>query len=198
MADLVPTFNRINVLVGLAAMFLQPWDPDVPAEMPADTLALGSVWPSPWTAPGATMSGLSFEVKRDSQSINIEEQMTAVDVRTKDMSFDANFELAEDTLKSMQLAYGGGIIEVTAPTADTPGISTLTISDEMDSFAFGFEGKNEAGFWRRVMFQPAKSIGQAKTAYRRSDSQRSYVVDIQALCAPSDVVIRNMDAAATG
>lgn len=198
MTDLVPTFSPAKVLTGLAAMYLQPYDPAVPATLPLDSVPLGTVWDAPWVAVGATMQGLAFAVQRDTQDIVIEEQMTPVDTRTKSMNFDAQFELAEDTLQSMLWAYGGGLVTVTAPTVTDPGVSVLTISDEMDNFAFGFEGKNSFGLPRRVLFQPAKSIGQAKTGYRRSDSQRSYVVDVKALCAPSDVDIREITAPATG
>lgn len=196
--DLVPIYDATKVLTGMAQMYLQPYDSDAPATLPADSVVLGTAWGGPWTAVGATMDGLSFEVKRDTQDITIEEQMTAVDTRTKDMSFDANFELAQDTLQSMLWAYGGGLVTVTAATSTVPGTSTLTISDEMTAFAFGFEAKNEHGFWRRVLLQPARSVGQAKTGYRRSDSQRSYVIDITALCAPSDVIIRDYTADPTG
>ncbi|WP_027947218.1 hypothetical protein [Amycolatopsis taiwanensis] len=196
MPTLVPTYDPAKVLVGQAAMYLQPYNAASPATLPEDIVPLGTPWGGLWTPPGATMDGLSFDVKRTPQDITIEEQMTPVDQRTKSMDFTANFELAQDTLETMLWAYGGGTIVSTAASSGVPGTSVLTISDEMDNFAFGFEGVNEAGFWRRILLQPVKSVGNAKTQYRRANNQRTYAISLTALCAPSDVVIKNMDAAA--
>jgi hypothetical protein len=196
MPTLIPSYDPSKVLVGLASMYLMPYDASSPATLPADTVPLGTAWGGLWTPVGATTDGLSFEVKRTPQDITIEEQMTSVDQRTKSMDFTANLELSEDTLQTMLWAYGGGTIVSTAASTGVPGISTLTISDEMDNFAFGFEGQNDAGFWRRVLVQPVKSTGNAKTAYRRANNQRSYAISLTPLCAPSDVVIRNMDSPA--
>lgn len=195
-APLVPDYDPANVLTGMARMFLQPYVAATPPELPADTVALGDAWTGPWVAVGATTEGLSFEVERSVQAINIEEQPVPIDERTQSMTFTANITLSEDTLQTMRWAYGGGTITTTAPAAGTPGISTLVISDETETFAFAFEGVNEAGFWRRVLIPRVKSRANVRTAYRRAEAQRSYPIGLSSLVAPSEVVIRNMDAAA--
>lgn len=197
MSELVPEYDPDKVLVGLARMFLQPYDSETPAALPANTVALGGAWSSPWTAVGATMDGLSLDVKRTTQEIMIEEQPNPVDTRTKSMTFDANFEMSEDDLRHMLWAYGGGEIVTVAAGVGTVGTSKLTIGEEMSDFAFGFEGQNELGFWRRVLLQPVKSVGNAKTQYRRSSSQRTYAVQLSYLGRIKDVTILNMDAPAS-
>lgn len=195
-SPLVPAYEPLNVLTGMARMFLQPYDPMNPPTLPEDTVALGGEWPAEWVAPGATTEGLSFEFERSTQTITIEEQMTPVDERTQSLTFTANVTLAEDTLKTMRIAYGGGVIETTAAATGTPGISTLVIAEEMETFAFAFEGQNEFGYWRRVLIPRVKSRANVQTAYRRAEAQRSYPIGLASLVAPSEVVIRNMDAPA--
>lgn len=196
MATLVPQYNAANVLTGMAALRLAPYDPTTPAELPANTVALGGTWSSPWVAAGATMEGVSFQYSRDTDEIVIEEQMTAVDERTKSLSFTVEVELAEDTLQTMRWAYGGGTITTTAAAAGTPGTSQLVIADEMEDLAIGLEGQNEAGLWRRILIPRVKSRADVKTAYRRSNAPRTYAVSLRSLVAPSEVVIINCDAPA--
>lgn len=196
MPALVPSYSPTKVLTGMAAVYLAPYSLTTPPELPEDTVALGGTWSAPWTAIGATMEGVSFNYSRDTDQIVIEEQMTPVDERTKSLTFTVETELAQDTLQTMKWAYGGGTITTTAPGAGTPGISTLEISDEMEDLVLGLEGQNEAGFWRRILIPKVKSRADVKTAYRRSNSPRTYAISLPSLVAPSDVIIRNMDSAA--
>ncbi len=195
-APLTPEYEALNVLTGMARMFLQPYDPANPPVLPQDTVELGGVWDDPWTPVGATTEGLNFSFERQTQPINIEEQMTPVDERTQSLTFSAAITLAEDTLQTMRWAYGGGTINTVAAGAGTPGTSTLIIAEEMETLAFAFEGVNEHGFWRRVLIPRVKSRANVSTAYRRADSQRTYAVTLSSLVAPSEVVIKQMDAEA--
>ena len=194
---LVPTYDRSKVLVGQAAGFIQPYDPGTPPALPLDTVALGTAWTSPWTAIGATQEGLTFAFSRDATDIVIEEQPTPVDVVTNTMEWNVNTTLAEDSLQVMKWAYGGGTITVQAATALLPGVSTLVISSEMQSFAFGFEGRNHLGFWRRVLIPVVKSVGQAETTFRRAEAPRMYAVSFRSLVAPNEVIIKEMTAPIT-
>jgi len=192
-----PVYDRNKVLVGIAAMYFQPYVVATPPELPPDTDPLWEVWDSPWTPIGATTEGLTFGFQRETNNITIEEQVTPVDIKTTGVNFTAGVTLSEDTLESMLLAYGGGSIEVTAPGPGQPGVRKLTISSDTSYFAFGFEGKAPSGFWRRVMIPVVVSIAEAQTAYRRAESQRSYAVTLNSLVAPEDVDIREMTAVAT-
>lgn len=195
---LTPTYDRRNVLTGLASMFLKAADPEEPATIPPNTLALGGVWDTPWTPPGATTEGLTFGFSRDSNDISIEEQPSPVDTRTNGLSFTADVTLSEDTIQTMRIAYGGGTVDAVAATTTEFGYEDLEISDEMEDFAFGFEGENQFNLPRRVCIPVVKSVGDIQTAYRRADSQRSYEVSFKSLVALKDVKIRNITAAPTG
>lgn len=192
-----PVYDRKNVLVGQAAMYFQPYDAETPAELPADTVALWTPWTSPWKAIGATTEGLTFGFSRETNNIMIEEQATPVDVRTTSINFTMQVTLSEDTLETMVLAYGGGEITTVAAGAGVIGSKTLEISSDQSYFSFGFEGKNNKGYWRRVLVPVVVSVAEAQTIYRRAESQRTYGVTLTSLVAPEEVIIREMTAPAT-
>jgi hypothetical protein len=192
-----PVYDRSKVLVGVAAMYFQPYIVETPAVMPADTVELWTPWTAPWTPIGATTEGLTFGFARETNNITIEEQVTPVDIKTTSVQFTAQVTMSEDTLETMLLAYGGGSIETTAAGVGQIGKKQLTISSDTSYFSFGFEGKNEFGFWRRVVIPVVVSIAEAQTAYRRAEAQRSYSVTLNSLVAPEDVEIVDMTAEAT-
>lgn len=189
---LTPAYDRRNVLTGLAAMFLQTADPETPAAIPENTVELGEDWADPWSGLGATTEGLTFGFTRDTNDITIEEQPNPVDTRTNTLEFTMGVSLSEDTIETMRIAYGGGIVTTEAGTASEYGYQDLTISDEMEDFGFGFEGENQHGLPRRVVVPVVKSVGEIETTYRRADSQRSYEVSFRSLVPLSEVTIRNI------
>jgi hypothetical protein len=191
-----PVYDRKNVLVGLAAMYFQPYNPDVPAQLPPDTDPLWTVWDAPWTPIGATTEGLTFGFQRETNNIMIEEQVTPVDVQTTSVNFSMQVTLSEDTLETMILAYGGGEVQATPASTGIPGTKELTIASDLSYFSFGFEGKNNKGFWRRVLVPVVVSVAEAQTIYRRAESQRTYGVTLTSLVAPEEVTIREMTAVA--
>ena len=191
----IPPYNADNVNVGVASMFVGAYDATNPLALPEDTVELGGEWPDGWTSLGATDSGLEFGFSRKTNDITIEEQVVAVDTETDSLSFTMDVTLAEDTLKTMKLAYGGGTVTDTPPTATTPGIRTLTIATDLDTLAFGFEVRNEMGFWRRYRVPKVKSVANVKTTFSRSKDKRMYGVSFQSLVAPEEVEVREMTAA---
>lgn len=197
-STLTPAYDRRNVLTGQAALYLKSADPDEAAVLPENSLPLGAPWEGDWTPPGATTEGLTFGFSRDSNDIVIEEQPNPVDTRTNGLEFTMDVTLSEDTIETMRVAYGGGIITTVAATASEHGYQDLRIADEMEDFAFGFEGENQFQLPRRVVVPVVKSVGDIQTAYRRADSQRSYEVSFKSLVALKDVHIRNITQAPTG
>lgn len=177
----LPSYQRSNVLVGEAAMYYQPYNPSVPPALPPVTTLLGGAWPAPWTAIGATISGLDFKFGRNTNKIMVEEQSTPVLVTTKATTFTFDCELSEDTFNSMLLAYGGGVLSTTAATGTNPATQTFTVSQELTQFSFAFEASNELGYYRRVMIPVVVSVANASTKYRRADSQRTYAVSFESL-----------------
>ena len=188
-----PTYTRQKVLVGQARTFLQKLTPTSVPALPADTVALGGAWPSSgvniWVPPGATSEGLNFRFQRSTQDVNVEEQLTPVQVNTTGLDISMEMVLSEDSMETMAVAYGSGSI-VTVPAASgTMGKKTLTIGSDLDTFAFGFETQNEFGFFRRVLIPSVVSVGQAETLYRRAQDARRYAVSFRVLCAPEEIIV---------
>lgn len=197
-----PAYERTNVLVGQARMFVQLLTlTSVPA-LPADTVALNGAWPSDagvneWVAVGATEEGLNFRFGRDTEDIMIEEQLIPVHIVPTGIDLAAEVVLSEDTIETMTLAYGGGTQTVTAPGVGQPGKTVLTLSSDLSHFAFGFEGVNAFGLPRRVLIPDVVSVGQVETAYRRAANARRYATSFRAVCAPEEVEIVEITAPAT-
>jgi len=200
-SNLTPIYERRNVLTGQAQCWMKkvlPEDYLEPATIPPDTLALGGSWPSPWAAIGATQDGLQFGFQRQRQDIMIEEQPNPVDTRTKSLRFEMQLDFSEDTLATMRIAYGGGNITSAVAGATTYGYSEIVISDEMEDYAFGFEGMNQYQMARRCVVPIVKSVGNIKTKYRRAAQQRLYSVTLESLMPLQQVKIRDLTEAPTG
>jgi hypothetical protein len=194
MPSFIPTVNTANVLTGPCKAYTQVYNSSVPPVTPLDSLALGAAWLAPWTPIGATEAGVTLSFKRSTDKITIDEQVTPVDMRTKEVTFSLDIELSEDTIAAMLLAYGGGGITTVPASSGVRGTQTLSIATDMTYFAFGFEGVNAYGFWRRVIVPITVSVGSAKTTYQRSKKQRTYATSFESLVAPESVVIREMTA----
>lgn len=199
MPSFTPTYDRKRVMAGMVATRLAPYNELTPAVLPADSVALGGVWPSSpqvWTPVGATQEGVSFLFRRGTNSLMIEEQLTPVAVETTEVEFKVEMTLAEDTFETMRVAYGGGAIVTQAAASGVIGKKTLTLSDDLDHFALGLEGKNTYGFWRRILIPEIVSIADVEQVNRRSQSLRLYKVSFWALSAISQVVFSEQTAAA--
>lgn len=197
-------YTTTNVLIGAAAMFTQPFVPGTPPALPADTVAFVDVtsgsfttWTSPWSFVGATDQGLSFNVQKNTQDETIEEQDIPVAILPTSTDVQIVVSFAEDTLATMKLAYGGGTIVTTAAASAVTGVKELTLQSNIDTIAVGFEGKNPVtGGWRRVLIPQMNVTGQVQTPYRRAAGKRIYPVTFRAICAPSQIRVREFVAAA--
>lgn len=181
-----------NVLVGAATLFIAPAN----TIGPPDSLADGAQWSSPWVTPGGTEEGVSFAVGSDTTDIRIEEQSTPVRVTMNTRNIRILAALSEDTIENMKLAYGGGIITTTAAAVGVPGKKGLKLSEELDELAAGFEGKSPQGFFRRVVIPRVISVADVTTQYRRAANNRSYAIELRAICSVADIDIADKTAAA--
>lgn len=204
MPGFTPRYNADFVLTGPAQLWIQPYVFGTPAVLPADTILLGGLWTSPWRAIGATKEGVTGRFARQVQNINIEEQNTPVDQKTTSAAFTFTAQLSEDTLETIRDAYGGGTIVVTAPGAGTKGKKTLTLSEELQYLAMGFEtlASPRAAViteepWRRMLIPKISSAAEVETPYRRADSQRVYPVTFTSLVPIASCPIIELNADAT-
>jgi hypothetical protein len=195
-----PRYNPDFVLTGPAQLWVQPWVFGTPAAMPADTVALGGLWTSPWRAIGATKEGVTGRFSRTVQNITIEEQMTPVDQKTTGSQFTFTAQLSEDTLDTIRDAYGGGTITTIAAATSVKGKKKLVIGDELSYIAIGFEtfatprtGLTETP-WRRLIIPKVSSAAEVETPYRRAESQRVYPVTFTSLVPISAIEIYELNA----
>lgn len=191
-----PAYARANVMVGQARCFVQPYNAAAPPALPANTVALGGAWSAPWTAIGATMNGLTFNFKRDVNDIMIEEQRVPVAKLTKMTTFTFEMELSEDTLTTLQLAYGGGTLTTVAAASGQPGYQNLVVNPELQLFSFAFEAENPYGMARRVLVPIVSVVSNAKTTFRRADQQRTYNVSAESLVEVDQCTFRDINAVA--
>jgi hypothetical protein len=192
-----PRYESANVVRGPAAVWYQGYSPI--ATLPDNTLDLGGDWKDAtkgdplWTPIGATQSGVTLNWSRKTTDITIEEQSNAVDVATDSLDPTIDTTLSEDTLETMLLAYGGGVINTVAPSATEPGYREIKFTEELDHLTLGVEGINNKSYWRRILWQDVLSVATVKTDYTRSKTQRVYAVSFRLLSPITDMVVREMN-----
>lgn len=190
--------NPRNVVVGIAAAWIQPYDATTPAALPADTVAKGADWGGNWYNLGATDAGWKLRVGTSTQEINIEEQSTPVLVLAEKHSFQVTGDLAEDTLQHARWAYGGGSLTTIAAGVGQPGVEVLTLQDNLDYWALGLETVNVNNFWRRYLLPICVVGSDVETTFRRAADKRTYNFQAEGVFAPDQFQVRNMVAVATG
>jgi hypothetical protein len=169
------------------------------ATLPTNDLPLGGDWADAtkgnvlWTPIGASEAGATMRFSRSTNDITIEEQLNPVDIATTGVDPRIETTLAEDTLTTMKLAYGGGTITTVAPTATMPGYKELRVAEDIEHLTLGLEGQNAKGQWRRVLWQDVLSVADVETAYRRAETQRLYAVSFRLVSAIGDMIIREWD-----
>ena len=197
---LIPRYTRKNVIRGMAAIWVRP-QLDA-AVLPANDLALGGDWADPvkgsilWTSIGASESGATMRFSRSTNDLTIEEQINPVDIATTSLDPRIEITLAEDTLETMKLAYGGGAITTVAPATGIPGYRELKIAQDIEHLTLGLEGMNTKGQWRRVLWPDVLSVADVETSYRNAESNRLYATSFRLVAPITEVVIREWNLAA--
>lgn len=184
--------NVANVLVGQAVLYTGP----VGTVNPVDSLVPGAEWLSPWTHVGATEEGVSIAVGTDTVDTRIEEKSAPVHRHLNISNIRLLAGLSEDVLETMVVAYGGGTITSVAAGVGQPGKKTLTLSDEFEYVAAGFEGMSPAGLFRRVVIPKVVSVADVTTAYRRAQNNRAYSIELYSLSERSEILIVDQTAVA--
>ena len=197
----IPRYTRKNIARGMAALWIGEYDADTPLALPANDEPLGYDWStgsSGWTSLGASESGATMRMTRETTDITIEEQSNPVDVAVNTLDPRIEITLAEDTLNTMRVAYGGGEITTVAATATDPGYQELSISQDLEHFTLGLEAENSYKMARRVLFLDVLSVAEVETSYRRAEGTRLYACSFRLISPIDDLVIREFTTAATG
>jgi hypothetical protein len=188
----IPIYDRTEVRVGLAQVYLAPYDLSSPAVLPADTVALGGAWPSSpqaWVPIGATEEGVKFIFQRQTENVRIEEQMTPVDTPTTEVTIRIECAFAEDKFESIRYAAGGGTITTQAAASGVIGKKTLVLASDLTHYALGLETKNKQGFFRRMLIPDVVSVADISSEYRRAATKRMYAAAFNTLVKPEDITI---------
>lgn len=200
----IPRYTRKNIVRGMAALWIAPYDALSPLTLPANKLVLGGDWADVtdgdvlWKSLGASESGATMRMTRETTDITVEEQANPVDVAVNTLDPRIEITLAEDTLATMRVAYGGGDITTVAPTATDPGYQELAISQDLEHFTLGLEAENSFGMARRVLFADVLSVAEVETSYRRAEGTRMYACSFRLISPIDELVIREFNLPKTG
>lgn len=190
-----PVQSLGNVLVGPANLFLAPASP-VPA-LPADSLKEGEAWLSPWTYGGLSSDGLTLQIDRKEKRHTVDEVSIPAAITVESTTMKVLFKFAEATLENLKYASGGGTISVQAAGVGIIGRKTLTLSEDLEKLAVGFEGINPFGFFRRVIIPRVVSVGKIKAEWDRSKNKQVYAAEFESICMISEVKMYDKTANAT-
>jgi hypothetical protein len=188
-AKATPTVDAVKVMSGQTRLFIAAYNLSSPPALPADTVDLNGAWPVAWTPVGATVDGVTRRFGRNVTDVRIEESPLPLDKLTDNANVSHSANLAQDTLDTIKLVYGGGTITTQAPASGIIGKRTLVLSDDLEYLVLGAESANEYGFWRRMLVPKVVSVSSAETAYRRAQGPRSYATSFESLCMLSEITI---------
>ncbi len=177
-------YNPQNVVVGLAVGYFG----EVGAALPLDTIPFAGDWGSDWSQAGGTEEGWKLGGDMSTTPHRIEEQANPVLVTLDNRGVNISAALAEDTLESMRLSFGGGTITVD-PVA---GVDTFQLSDGIDEFAFGLDMQTIGGKTRRIILKRASGSGSVDVAFRRAAGKRLWPVQFSMLNKPSELIVKDI------
>ena len=167
------------VMVGFADLYTAPGD----TTAPLDTIGMGEAT-TPWVSIGATEEGVTTTFGRETTDHFIEEDPLPALTTLASATFNLGFALAEDTLESLRLAYGGTITPGVAPAP-----SRLELSAAIETLAVLFESPLPDGGFRRIYIPRLNRTGEVETAYRRSEQKHIFPVTLASVCALEDIDI---------
>ena len=189
-----PAIDTSKILIGYGYLFTAVAD----TVEPDDTVIYGGDPGTDWTYIGATEEGVTYGFEREVNDHFVEEQSSAVLTTPGNGALSFSAALAEVTIENLKLALGGGTITTIAAAAGVVGKKVLTLSDQYDSFALCFYGKNPLGHYRRIYVPRARSVATLEVANRRNESKQLFNVTFNSNSALADIKItdKTADAAA--
>lgn len=193
-------YNADNVVVGHAMLMLAPWvkgdvapmvDDDVPLFTPGD-----AAW-ADWVSAGATNEGFKTNVETSTTQITIEEQSTPIGETIESKGITIEAVLAEATMESMRLSWGGSDITIVAAGAGQPGKRHMTLTDDINYYTATLETRNYFGFARRIYVPKMSITGSGEVSFRRAADKQMFPVRAASLCKATDIEIVDITAPAT-
>lgn len=193
-------YDANNVVVGNAVLRLAPWVLGSVQANVADTVPLFSTdilkWPDPWFSAGATDEGFKLAVDTSTTTVTIEEQATPVGETVEGKNITIQAALAEDTLQSMRMSWGGSAIVIAPAASGVPGTQKMTLTSNTNYYTAILEMANKYGLARRIYIPKVSVSGSGDTAFRRAADKRLYPLAVASICAPSEIQIVDVTAPA--
>lgn len=193
-------YDPNNVAVGEAYAYLIPWDKDAVAPLIDDNTELfdPAAWEAEgWIAAGATHEGFKINLDTSTTTITIEEQSSPVAERIESKGLIVEAALAEDTLQSIQLSWGGGTIATQAAGAGQVGTKKMSLTDIITYWTVALETMNVNGMARRFYVPKVSVTGSGETSFRRAADKRTYPLRMASICKPTEIQIVDIVAPAT-
>lgn len=181
-------YNPQNVVVGQAVGYFAPAN----TPMPANTVACFGDWGILWEQAGGTEEGWRLGGDTSTTPHTIEEQPNPVAMTLESRAINVSATLAEDTLDTLRLSFGGGTITTTPAVGGVGVVKEFKLSEGVDEFAFGLDMFTVGGATRRIYVPRAAGSGSVDVAFRRAAAKRTWPLAMSALCKPSDIVIRDI------
>jgi hypothetical protein len=200
-----PTAAEINVSGGPVSA------PGTPVSITLDEAFAGGIWsivPTAlvggtlsitqplWTPVGATDQGWTWASAKTLQDITIEEQSTLVARLVASQQFTVTGALSEDIARTLALV-NNMTLATTAPTADSPGYETLTLSDDPLEYAVALIMANNFGYPRWLYIPATTCLDNVSTPLRRAAAKRIYSAQFTSVCQTTDIEVFNITTPAT-
>lgn len=180
----MPNIDTTNALIGVAYLWTAPGD----TAKPATSIAYGGAMAGAWTYIGGTEEGVSFSREIDVNRHYWEEQSAPVRNTPGQGTVSVTALMGEATMNNLKLAFGSGSLTTAS------GITTLTLSDVLDTIAVVLDGVNPLGLFRRIYIPRANSVASLEVANRRTESLTSFPLTLESVCRMNEIVIDNDDA----
>jgi len=180
----VPNIDTTLALIGVSYLWTAPGD----TAKPATSIAYGGAMGGAWTYVGGTQEGVSFSREIDVNRHYWEEQLAPVKNTPGQGTVSVSCNLGEATMQNLKLAFGSGALTTAS------GITTLTLSETLDTIAVVLDGVNPQGLFRRIYIPRANSVASLEVAGRRTEELTYYPLTLESVCRLNEIVIDNDDA----
>lgn len=186
-----PSRDATKANIGPADLYFAPGD----TAKPADTVLINAI-STPWVPVGFSDEGVTLNAETDLEKHYAEEQATPIKVTVNSRELYFAADLLEDTVETIKLVLGSGAIATQAAASGVIGKKTLTLADDLTTYAMLMESRNPAGFWRRIWIPRGVIVGSIETSFRRSDSMVAWHLEFHSISGTAEISLVDQTALA--
>lgn len=126
--------NTLEVLIGTGTLYVA----EEGTAFPADPLEAPS---GSWRDVGYSEEGWTFNVERDTEDVEVAEEIDPIDVLATAREIHLVGQAAQTSLENLRVALGGGTISAVDPGPPATRTYTPTGTGDLERFALLFRGK---------------------------------------------------------